>query len=253
MIKVIAVTNQKGGVGKTTSSFHLVHGASEALLESQSSELVLAIDLCGQGNLSQFLTGNLEINKNSGGAEKLFEDREDGEELPYMDTLLPNVKLLHGHRDLPLLDTDETLERAVALREAIRDLPFAYIIIDTPPALGPRIAAPMLWADTAYIIVEAHLSSVTGLEDTFDTVDLVKHLNPDLDIKMVLNRYTKAATFSRQFRTALMERFGSMFVEEFALRTAVSDACQNYRPVWKHAKDKALKQQWREFAMQAIA
>jgi chromosome partitioning protein len=252
MGKITAVTNQKGGVGKTTASFHLVHAASEILLEAQSSDMVLAIDLCGQGNLSQFLTANLEINKNPGGAEKLFEDRTDGEELPYMDTLLPNVKLLHGHRDLPLLDTDETLERAVELRETIRSLPFKYIIIDTPPALGPRIAAPMLWADTAFIVVEAHLSSVIGLGDTFDTVDLVKGINTDLDVKMILNRYVKAATFSKQFRTALMERFGPMFVEEFALRTAVSDACQNYRPVWKHAKDKALKEQWRHFSMQAI-
>ena len=251
-MKIIAVTNQKGGVGKTTTSFHVVHGASEALAEIGSSDMVLAIDLCGQGNLSQFLTGNLEINKNPGGAERLF-DLEEGEELPYTDTLLPNVKLLHGHRDLPLLDTDDTLEKAIELRAAIRDLPFAYIIIDTPPALGPRIAAPMLWADEAYIVVEAHLSSVTGLDDTFDTVDLVKGINPDLDVKMVLNRYVKAATFSKQFRDALMERFGPTLVVEFALRTAVSDACQNFRPVWKHAKDKALKQQWREFVMRAIA
>lgn len=250
--KVTAVTNQKGGVGKTTHSFHLVHAASELLLEENSSELVLAIDMCGQGNLSQFLTGDLEINKNDGGAELLFTS-ETLHDLPYRDTMLPNVKLLHGHRDLPLLDNDDTLERAVELRDAIRNLPFAKIIIDTPPALGPRIAAPMLWADTAYIVVEAHLSSVTGLGDTFDTVDLVKNINPDLDVKMVLNRYLKAAKFSRQFRDALMERFGPMFVEEFALRTAVSDACQNYRPVWKHAKDKALKDQWRNFALQAVA
>lgn len=249
MSKIQAVTNQKGGVGKTTTSFHLVHAASEKLIEQQSEELVLAVDLCGQGNLSQFLTGNLEINKTAGGAELLFE----GGELQYTDTLLPNVKLLHGHRDLNLLDSDDTiLERSIELLEFVRNLPFAHIIIDTPPALGPRIAAPMLWADTAYIVVEAHLSSVTGLDDTFDTVETVKSINPDLDVKMVLNRYVKAAAFSKLFRDALHDRFGAMLVEEFALRTPVSDACQNYRPVWKHAKDKELRQQWRQFALKAV-
>jgi chromosome partitioning protein len=250
MGKIHAVTNQKGGVGKTTTSFHLVHAASESLLEEKSEEMVLAIDLCGQGNLSQFLTGDLQINKKSGGAELLF----DGSELTYSDTLLPNVKLLHGHRDLNLLDNDETvLERAVQLFDTVRSLPFKHIIIDTPPALGPRIAAPMLWADNAFIVVEAHLSSVTGLEDTFDTVETVQSLNPGLEVKMVLNRYVKSAAFSKHFREALLERFGPMLVEEFALRTPVSDACQNFRPVWKHAKDKELRKQWREFAMQAIS
>jgi chromosome partitioning protein len=250
MSKIYAVTNQKGGVGKTTNTFHLVHGASETLLEAGSDELVLAVDFCGQGNLSQFLTGDLDINKKSGGAEMLFE----GGDLPYMDTLLPNVKLLHGHRDLNLLDADETvLDRAVELFDTIRALPFKYIIIDTPPALGPRIAAPMLWADVVYIVVEAHMSSVTGLDDTFDTVESVRALNQGLDVKMILNRYVKAAAFSKQFRAALLDRFGPMLIEEFALRTPVSDACQNFRPVWKHAKDKALKQQWRDFATQAFA
>ena len=250
MSKVYAVTNQKGGVGKTTTSFHLVCGASETLTELGSDEKVLAIDLCGQGNLSQFLTGDLDIHKRPGGAEMLF---EEGAEMPYMDTMLPNVKLLHGHQDLNLLDSEETIDRAVELAQTVRDLPFKYIIIDTPPALGPRIAAPMLWADVAYIVVEAHLSSVTGLDATFDTVESVKNINPNLDVKMVLNRYVKAATFSKVFREALLERFGPMLVEEFALRTPVSDACQNFRPVWKHAKDKALKQQWRDFATQAFA
>lgn len=250
MGKIRVVSSQKGGVGKTTTSFHFVHGASETLAELGPTEQALAIDFCGQGNLSQFLTGNLDIQKQPGGAEMVF----TGGDLPYTDTMLPNVKLLFGHGDLGLLDIDDTiLERALELRDFVRELPFAHIIIDTPPALGPRIAAPMLWAHEAYIVVEAHMSSVTGLDDTFRTIEVAQELNPDLDVKLVLNRFMKSSSSAKKFQAVLEERFGSDLVEKFALRTGVADACQNFLPVWKFAKDKELKQQWRNFATQAFA
>lgn len=249
MGKLIVVTNQKGGVGKTTATVHIVHAASELIVDNPGDE-VLVVDLCGQGNTSQYLTGNLEINKHPGGAETLFDDAP----LVYTDTLLPNVKLLHGHRALEAMDKDDSLlPQAVALRTQIRNLPFKYIIFDTPPALGTRIAAPLLWSDLAVLMAEPHLSSLTGLDDTFDTIKAVKRKNPGLVVKMAVNRFTKSSKTQKHFRELLQKKFGKMIVEEFTSRTAVADAVQNYLPVWRHSKDKALGMQWRDFAVSVLS
>jgi len=249
-MKIVAVTNQKGGVGKTTSSYNFVHMASE-ICAADPDALVGVIDFCGQGNLSSFLTGDYQINKEAGGAELLFES----EQPVFRDTMLDNVKLLHGHRDLEYLDTDpETLlQKAVAMREWLRELPFKYLIIDTPPALGPRIAAPLIWADLVIVVIEPHVSSLTALEDTFETIEEVHDFNPDLEVRIVANQVVKAAKMHKEVLASLDEKFGSMIDDKLALRTAIAEACQNHLPVWKQSKDKKLKQQWREFAIRALA
>jgi chromosome partitioning protein len=240
MGKIITVTNQKGGVGKTTLTCHLAFAAEEA------GKKVLVIDFCGQGNASQFLTQDLRINKKRGGAETLF----DGSELKYSDTPMDNLKVLHGHLFLEELDTqkDELLKIAIKLRSKVRALPFDFVIFDTPPALGPRIASPLIWSDLALLTVQPLLSSITGLDDTFDTISGVKRANPALAVRMVVNLFTKASKTQGEFREELKKKYGRVIIEEFPTRTPVSDALQNYKPVWKHSRDKKLGRHWKEFA-----
>ncbi len=241
MPKLIVVTNQKGGVGKTTLAVHLAYAAAE------TGGKVLVVDFCGQGNASQFLTRDLRINKRRGGAEMLF---SDGADLPYTDTPMDNVKVLHGHLYLEELDTqkEDLLKVAIKIRSKVRSLPFDYVIFDTPPALGPRIASPLLWSDTALLTVQPLLSSITGLDDTFDTIRAVQRVNKALSVQMVVNLFTKSSKTQREFREALQQKFGRAIVEEFSLRTPVSDALQNFRPVWSHARDKKLGRHWKDFA-----
>ncbi|KAA0178832.1 ParA family protein [Cupriavidus gilardii] len=240
MAKIVTVTNQKGGVGKTTLACHLAFAAQE------TGKRVLLVDFCGQGNASQFLTRDLRINKKRGGAETLF----NGGELTFTDTPMDNLKVLHGHLYLEELDQrqGEILERAVKLRQTVRALPFDYIIFDTPPALGPRIAGPLLWSDLAILTVQPKFSSITGLDDTFDTIKGVKRANPGLAIRLVVNLYTRSSKTQRKYREELQNRFGSALIEEFPSRTPVSDALDNFKPVWQHARDKKLGQHWKSFA-----
>jgi len=240
MGKIITVTNQKGGVGKTTLTCHLAFAAQEA------GKKVLVIDFCGQGNASQFLTQNLRINKQRGGAETLFDDAE----LKYSDTPMENMKVLHGHLFLEELDEkkDSLLKLAIKLRSKVRALPFDYVILDTPPALGPRIAGPLIWSDLALLTVQPKLSSITGLDDTFDTIKAVKRVNHGLAVRMVVNLFTKSSKTQRKFREDLQQKFGNSIIEEFPLRTPVSDALENYKPVWAHSRDKKLGQHWKAFA-----
>ncbi|APA90212.1 ParA family protein (plasmid) [Paraburkholderia sprentiae WSM5005] len=242
--KIITVTNQKGGVGKTTLTCHLAFAAAE------SGAKVLVVDFCGQGNSSQFLTQNLRINKDRGGAELLFE----GGDLRYTDTPMENLKVLHGHLHLEELDAQKEalVQHAIKIRSRIRSLPFDYVIFDTPPALGPRIASPLIWSDTALLTVQPLLSAITGLDDTFDTIRGVQRVNKALNVQMVVNLFTKSSKTQREFREKLKQKFGRTIVEEFSLRTPVSDALQNYRPVWSHARDKKLGAHWKDFANRVL-
>ncbi|MGY8527604.1 ParA family protein [Paracidovorax citrulli] len=244
MAKIVTVTNQKGGVGKTTVTCHLAFAAQEA------GKRVLVVDFCGQGNASQFLTKDLRINKQRGGAEMLF----SGGELKFSDTPMDNLKVLHGHLYLEELDEkkEDLLGLAIKLRKTVRALPFDYIIFDTPPALGPRIAGPLLWSDLAILTVQPKLSSITGLDDTFDTIKAVKRANPALAIRMVVNLFTRTSKTQRRFREDLQNKFGGAIIEEFPLRTPVSDALENFKPVWLHARDKKLGQHWKAFANRVL-
>ncbi len=104
-------------------------------------------------------------------------------ELNYSDTPMDHLKVLHGHVFLKELDKDKALpQRLAALRSKIRALPFDYVIFDTPPALGPRIARPLLWSDIAILAVQPNLSSTTGLDDTFDAIKGVQRVNRGLAI-----------------------------------------------------------------------
>ncbi|MDR5777004.1 MULTISPECIES: ParA family protein [unclassified Caballeronia] len=240
MPKLITVGNLKGGVGKTTVACHLGFAAAEA------GHSVLVVDFDGQGNASQVFSHNLMINNDRGGAELLFENGP----LPYRDSAISNLKLLHGHLHLDEIDKrgDEILALAIKLRAKIRALPFDYVIFDTPTALGPRVASPLFWSDTVVLTVEPLQSAVVALENTFKTIRDVQRVNKALHVQIVINQFRKSKS-QDALRGALKEKFGRLIAEEFGMRTAVADAMENNLPVWKYAKrNKKLGQHWKSFS-----
>jgi chromosome partitioning protein len=244
MSKIITVLNQKGGVGKTTIACHLAFAAQEA------GKRVLVVDFDTQGNASQFLSQDLRINKRRGGAEQIFGD----DEIKYTDVVGEGMKLLHGHGYLQGLDRreDEILRQAITLRAKVRALPFDVVIFDTPPSIGPRIAAPLFWSDLALVTVQPKLASMTGLDSTFDTIKSVQKVNPGLGMKMVVNLFTRSSTTQKKMRADLMQKFGKMIIHEFSMRVAVSDALENFKPVWAHSRDKKLRDEWKGFAARVL-
>lgn len=244
MAKLITVVNQKGGVGKTTVACHLAFAAGEA------GKSVLLVDLDTQGNASQFLSRDLRINKQRGGAEQLF----GGADLKYADAAMDGIKLLHGHGFLEELDNrrDEILQMAVGLRAKIRALPFDYVIFDTPPSIGPRHVAPLFWSDLAVVTIQPNLASMTGLDAIFDTIRSVSRVNPGLTTKLVINLFTRSSGTQKKMCQELKQKFGNQIIGEFSLRTPVSDALADYLPVWKHSKDKKLNELWKSFSLRVL-
>lgn len=244
MARLFTVVNQKGGVGKTTIACHLAFAAHE------QGHSVLVVDFDTQGNASQFLSQNMRISKTAGGSEQLF----GGEELNFHQTPHTNLKLLHGHKRLQSLDVrnNEILQLAISMRKAIRKLPFDYIIFDTPPSLGPRLAAPLFWSDVAIVAIKPSLASMVGLEDTFETIEDAKKRNPILDVNYVINLMNRSSRTQKVECEGLHKKFGSKIVGEFSSRQHVADALDNFQPVWKYAKDSKLRKEWRDFTERAL-
>lgn len=244
MAKLLTVVNQKGGVGKTTVACHLAFAAQEA------GKSVLVVDFDTQGNASQFLSKDLRINKQRGGAEQLF----GKDDLKYSSAALEGIKLLHGHGFLEELDNrrDEILKASVGLRAKVRNLPFDYVIFDTPPSIGPRHVAPLFWSDLAVITIQPNLASMTGLDAIFDTIRSVSKVNPGLTTRLVINLFTRSSASQKQMCQDLKQKFGNQIVGEFSMRVPVSDALANYMPVWKHSRDKKLNESWKTFSLRVL-
>lgn len=242
--KVVTVNNRKGGVGKTTLVFHLAKAVAE------SGGKVLVVDLDTQGNISQFLTGNLEIQQNrEGGAGLLFEENPDLAGAP-METEHEGIWLLHAHEGLDEYDNQPEVEDRVMssdLRLMLKALPFDLVVIDTPPAVGVRHLAPLVWSDLVVIPMEPAQSSVAGFQSVLVSIDYAQKMNPALQWVGVLNRMNRRASSHLEIEEFVRREYGKKIVPTLTARTAVVDAMQDdpARPVWRARNaDKELRDLW---------
>lgn len=251
-VKIIVVINQKGGVGKTAISFHL------AKLAAESGQQVLVIDTDTQGNLSQFLTGDLEIQEQAdGGAGVLFETGSF-DHAALVETQFENIHLLHGHIGLDSFDNQPAIEDRVyspEFRRMMHELPFDVVVIDTPPAVGIRHIAPLIWADLAVIPMEPAMSSVAGFQSVLRAIEYAQGMNPALQWLGVLNRFSKAAASHRQIEEFVRKTYGRKIAPTLSARTAVADGLQENPavPVWRMPSAKRdLRELWRSFCAGVI-
>ena len=188
MGKIISLVNQKGGVGKTTTSINL----SAALAEY--SKKVLLIDLDPQGNATTgvgFNKGDIDVsiydvfNGNKTAKEVIL--KTDFKNL----WLLPSSLQLAGI-DIELIDKgreDPNFQRSFQLKEkliAIKD-DYDYIIIDCPPSLGLITTNALTASDSVIIPVQCEFFALEGITQLLNTIMLAqKNLNPNLDIEGVL-------------------------------------------------------------------
>lgn len=242
--KIIVVINQKGGPGKTTLSFHLAHAGI-----TNEHAKVLCLDLDSQGNLSQYLTDDLDVNaKTEGGVGSLFE----GAVPAPTKTTHPQIDLLHGHRELDRYDADQAAEDRAYSTEMpllLRSLGYDYVIIDTPPAVGLRHLAPLFWADLAVIPLEPAVSGITGFQNVLKSIsDSIRSLNPKLQWVGVMNRANLRVKSHREKDAWMRGTYGEKIVATFSNRTGVADAMEESpaKPVWSHrGVPKELRDQWR--------
>ncbi|MFC4077240.1 ParA family protein [Salinithrix halophila] len=182
MSRVVAIANQKGGVGKTTTSINL--GAS---LASQGKK-TLIVDIDPQGNT----TSGLGINKAD--VKQCIYDVLINE-LPVADVIYPTSV---GHLDLvpatielagAEIELVQTLSREHRLKRSLQSVrdQYDYILIDCPPSLGVLTINSLTAADAVLIPIQCEFYALEGLGQLLNTVRIVqKHLNKRLEIEGVL-------------------------------------------------------------------
>jgi chromosome partitioning protein len=180
-MRQIAIINQKGGVGKTTSCCNL--GAALAAC----GKSVLLIDLDPQANLTMHL--GIEPDADKPSVYNVLTDHT-----PIMDAAVecgPNLFLVPSHIDLAAAEMElvSVLGREVILRDALRDLPrpFDYVMIDCPPSLGVLTINGLVAMDEVLVPMQPHFLALQGVGKLLETIALVKNrINPRLSVAGII-------------------------------------------------------------------
>lgn len=195
MGRIIAIANQKGGVGKTTTAINL----SACLAESEKK--VLTIDLDPQGNT----TSGLGVNKNEQEnttyeiliGQCSVEECIIKEVIPNLDILPSNINLSGAEIELIGIGKKEFILKEEIDR--IRDQ-YDFIIIDCPPSLNMLTVNAMTTADTVLVPIQCEYYALEGLSQLIHTINLVKQrLNPELELEgVVFTMYDARTNLSLQ-------------------------------------------------------
>lgn len=202
MAFVLAVTNQKGGVGKTTTAVNVA--AQLAMMRHR----VMLVDLDPQGNA----TSSLGIEKDALELSlyDVFSDKAEVSEVVQM-TNIDNLFVLPATTELAQTEVDlvNQLSREKFLSRMMTAVDTDVIIIDCPPALGLLTVNALTAADGVLIPVQAEYFALEGLGQLLQTIQLVKHnLNSKLEIfGVVLTMFTKRTVLSEQVQKEVSEHF----------------------------------------------
>lgn len=211
MSKVIAIANQKGGVGKTTTALNIAAGMVKV------GKKVLVIDLDPQGNLTDYIghqadelptisellqqAANNQLNPDS--IQQSIRTNVEG-----IDYIPSNILLASA--DLFLA---QVMCREQVLRRLLRNTafpPYDYILIDCLPSLGILLTNALTASDSLLIPVQAQKFALDGLQQLEQIYRMVKeNINPELEIEGILLTMTDNTIMAKAVEDALIERYGN--------------------------------------------
>ena len=231
MGKIVSFSNQKGGVGKTTTCVNMAYIAAEG-------KKVLLVDMDPQGNATTglgFSKSSLEQSIYS----VLIDDEKALENI--MPTEVENLDLLPSNIDLAGAEVELVYKknRERVLKNALEEIRsrYDYILIDCPPSLGLLTINALACADSVIIPIQSEYYALEGLSQLMNSISLVKqHLNAGLEVDgVVLTMYDSRSLISKQIAEEIKKFFTKRLFEIVVPRNVRLVEASSYgKPIMMH-------------------
>ena len=244
MKKIIAIANQKGGVGKTTTAGALMAGLSNRGCK------VLGIDLDPQGNLSDSCSAEMyqkptvyELLKGEAALDEVIQT------MPCFDVIPSNIMLAGAEQELSQTGKEHRLKERIS--PVVKD--YDYIVIDTPPSLGILTVNAFTFADEIIIPTTAGIFAANGIQQLNTTIKNVqKYCNPNIKVAgILLTRFNPRTNISRQIKE-LTEQLGQHInvpIYETFIRNGiiVEEAQANRTDIFSYSDKATVSEDYRAF------
>lgn len=247
MARIICIANQKGGVGKTTTSVNL------AAALSYSGRRVLVIDMDPQGNASSGLGIKRHDCQESNTYHALVGEKSLSDVM--IQTEIPNLKVAAATPDLvgaeiELVDIPQREYRLKNEVEKIKDQ-LDYILIDCPPSLGLLTVNALCAADSFLVPLQCEYYALEGLSQLLNTAGLIKkNLNPELRIEgIVLTMFDGRNNLSHQVVKEIQTHFGDKVFNSIIPRNVrLSEAPSHGRSIFEYDEKSIGAKRYKELA-----
>lgn len=233
-MKTIIIFNQKGGVGKTTTARDISAGLGA------KGRKVLAVDMDPQENLTFSMLGKQSL---AGNTYQLLVDDELQVESIIRNTDEENVDIIPSHIDLAAAAVELSGEVGgqMSLKDKLdklkRNQVYDYVIIDAPPSLGILAINSLAAADLIIIPVDSGIFALSGIKKLLTIVEKVQRKlgRPDLEIFGVLNTKFDNTNVSKDIRSELKRKFGSLLFDTVIPKNvSVEEAHINTSSIYKY-------------------
>jgi chromosome partitioning protein len=253
--RVIAVANQKGGVGKTTTAINL------AFALAQAGRRVLLIDLDPQGNATSGLACSKEIRDALASGKTIYEALIAGGAITdIVHEVRPNLFLAGASADLVGAEIEMATmpgreRRLRALLYGVRQ-EYNFVLIDTPPSLGLLTLNALVASDTVLVPMQCEYYALEGLSSLIGTIKRVKEqLRPGLEIEgLVLTMFDSRNRLSHEIAREVREHFGEKVFKSIIPRNVrLSESPSHGLSVLEYEAKSAGAEGYRELATEMLA